>query len=347
MKIGTMMVIGLSLVGSVAAAQVEKEAYIELTEAQMLRVIDQNQSRTLVNLERVEAGTILGVDIASLSKALELQSVIPNEVNYTYTNEKGEKLTSKNGFLCNVRLVDVPNDKQRESEIMERTDLCVSLVNVQKKASIMAGNEPRIKAALEQVQQENKTDLLVAKVQSNANEMLMDYAGEMINPIVDFVAGGSTFVKPLERSLVVTSEFGMRRHPVYRTGRLHKGIDLKAATGTSIRSALKGRVLALKTERGHRGSIKGYGHYVIVVHPDRGMQTLYAHLSAFKTKAGASVAAGERIALSGATGVGTGPHLHFETHVGSRPVNPRKFISAMLSSVGKFIEEFLMIGQRV
>ncbi|MBX3019770.1 MAG: M23 family metallopeptidase [Bdellovibrionaceae bacterium] len=344
MKLKSMMVLALGLVTAQAQAQAEKEAYIELTETQMMRVVDANQSRTLVNLERVEAGAILGVDIATLNLALSYQRSIPNEVNYTYLNDQGRKVTSQNGFVCGLRLVDVNDDEQRESEIMERKDLCVSLVVFQKKTKVLEGNSAVNKAALEEAQTSATPQLLIAAVEDISNQMVADAAGDIMNPLVEFVAGGSSIVKPLEGSLIARSEFGMRRHPVYKKKKLHKGIDLRAKTGSTVRSAMKGRVLALKSERTKRGKLKGYGHYVIVTHPEKRMQTLYAHLSSFKTKVGASVAAGERIALSGATGVGTGPHLHFETHEGTKAVNPRKYIGKLLSSLEQLIEKYFSLA---
>lgn len=344
MKLKSMMVFMLGFSATqFAMAQAEKEAYVELTEAQMMRVVDANKSRTLVNLERVEAGAILGVDLATLNLALNYQASIPNEVNYTFTNEQGQTLTSKNGFVCGIRLVDVVDEEQRESDLMDRQDLCVSLVAFQKQSQVMDGNSEINKAALTQAQA-GQTQLLVAAVSDLGKSMVAEAATDFMNPLVEFVAGGTSMVRPLDGSLVARSEFGMRRHPVYKKRKLHKGIDLRAKTGTNVRSAMKGRVLALKTERSRRGKIKGYGHYVIVTHPEKRMQTLYAHLSSFKTKAGASVAAGERIALSGASGVGTGPHLHFETHEGTKAVNPRKYIGKLLSSLEQLIQKYFAIA---
>lgn len=348
MRLKSMMVLALGLAAVSARAQAaEKEAYLELTEAQMMRAVDPNQSRTLVNLERVEAGAILGVDIAVLNKALDLQRAIPNEVNYSFTNEQGQVVTSKNGFLCGVRLVDVVDEEQRESELMQRQDLCVSLVVFQK-SRVLEGNSTVNKAALEEAQTGAAPKLLMAAVNQVNTGLVVEAAEGMLNPLVEFVSGGSRMVKPLEGALIARSEFGMRRHPVYKKTRLHKGIDLRASTGSTVRSALKGRVLALRSERHtkgkRKGQLKGYGHYVIVAHPEKRMQTLYAHLSSFKTKNGASVAAGERIALSGATGVGTGPHLHFETHEGTKAVNPRKYIGSLLSSLGDLIEKYFSVA---
>ena len=73
------------------------------------------------------------------------------------------------------------------------------------------------------------------------------------------------------------------------------------------------------------GWLSGYGYCIYINHPD-GKQTRYAHLSKVLVSAGQSVSQGQKIALSGNTGNSTGPHLHFEIHVGGKAVNPFNYI---------------------
>lgn len=113
----------------------------------------------------------------------------------------------------------------------------------------------------------------------------------------------------------VTSPFGWRIHPVHGDRRFHQGLDIGAPTGTPIRAAADGVVVAA----GRRG---GYGLLVDVAHPD-GRLTRYAHASSLAVAVGAEVGRGEVIGRVGATGTATGPHLHLEVHDGGRPVDPR------------------------
>jgi murein DD-endopeptidase MepM/ murein hydrolase activator NlpD len=99
-----------------------------------------------------------------------------------------------------------------------------------------------------------------------------------------------------------------------RWGRMHKGIDLAAGTGSPIRAAAAGTVVSA-------GDEGGYGYAVRIRHAD-GTQTLYAHNSRLLVRAGQQVSAGEQIAREGNSGNSTGPHLHFEVVVGGRNVNP-------------------------
>ena len=109
----------------------------------------------------------------------------------------------------------------------------------------------------------------------------------------------------------VVSPFGQR------WGRLHAGIDIAARAGTLIHAAQNGLVVI-------NGPTGGYGNYVCVQHTTR-LTTCYAHLSRFLTERGEVVRQGDPIGLVGCTGHCFGDHLHFETWVGGRPVDPMRY----------------------
>lgn len=115
----------------------------------------------------------------------------------------------------------------------------------------------------------------------------------------------------------VTSRFNpQRRHPITGTIRPHKGIDLKASTGTPIYAPADGVVEYAR-------SLSGYGRTVKLNHA-KGYDTLYAHLSRYAKglRAGQSVRKGQLIAYVGNSGMSTGPHLHYEIHVNGTPRDP-------------------------
>lgn len=109
----------------------------------------------------------------------------------------------------------------------------------------------------------------------------------------------------------VVSPFGQR------WGRLHAGIDIAARAGTVIHAAQNGLVVIA-------GPTGGYGNYVCVQHT-RSLTTCYAHLSRFGTKRGELVRQGDPLGLVGCTGHCFGDHLHFETWIGGRPVDPMRY----------------------
>jgi murein DD-endopeptidase MepM/ murein hydrolase activator NlpD len=123
---------------------------------------------------------------------------------------------------------------------------------------------------------------------------------------------------PVPRSRL-TSPFGSRRmHPILHRLLPHLGVDFAAPAGTPVRVSADGVVVAAEP----RG---GYGNMVEVRHPN-GFTTRYAHLSGFRAGLvrGAWLRQGEVIGYVGATGLATGPHLHYEVRRDGRPVDPMR-----------------------
>ena len=110
----------------------------------------------------------------------------------------------------------------------------------------------------------------------------------------------------------LTSPFGSR------WGRMHEGIDIGGASGTPIRAAASGVVVSA-------GWNAGYGRIVVIRHPG-GLSTAYAHMSAITDARGRPIAQGDVVGRRGSTGHSTGPHLHFETRLHGRAVNPAPFL---------------------
>lgn len=115
----------------------------------------------------------------------------------------------------------------------------------------------------------------------------------------------------------LSSRFGMRRHPILGYTRLHRGLDFAAPRGTPIYAAGRGTIVAL----GRNGD---YGKYIRIRHRN-GYETAYAHMNGYarRLKKGAGVKQGQIIGYVGATGLATGPHLHYEVLRHNKPVNPR------------------------
>lgn len=111
----------------------------------------------------------------------------------------------------------------------------------------------------------------------------------------------------------ITDIFGYRP----RRRRQHNGIDVKVRVGDTIRSAFDGKVRIVKNQ----GRRRGYGKYVVIRH-NNGLETLYGHLSKWLVTEGQNVKAGQPIALGGNTGRSSGSHLHFETLLAGKNLNP-------------------------
>lgn len=130
--------------------------------------------------------------------------------------------------------------------------------------------------------------------------------------------GNGQFAQPLKH-IRVTSPFGPRKAPVPGASTFHRGVDFSASVGTPVYVSESGRVITNKFNRFR-------GWYIVVDHGG-GLRTLYQHLNGRAPKAvGSSVQRGEVIARTGRSGIGSGPHLHYEVHVNGKPVNPLPFI---------------------
>ena len=115
----------------------------------------------------------------------------------------------------------------------------------------------------------------------------------------------------------ITSDYGMRLHPIFKRYRKHPGVDFAAKMGTPIYAAADGVVKLAR----HNG---GYGNCVFIDH-QYGFETRYGHMQKILVRAGQRVKRGEKIGLVGKSGIATAPHLHFEVHYKGKEVNPRHY----------------------
>lgn len=139
-----------------------------------------------------------------------------------------------------------------------------------------------------------------------------EYAHKYTNVVMpdSLVIDLTGFCMPTENTKL-NDIFGYRP----RRRRMHYGLDVKVERGDTIRSAFDGKVRYVSYQR------RGYGHYVVIRHPN-GLETLYAHLTKSLVAENEVVKAGDPIGLGGNTGRSTGTHLHFETRLLGKALNP-------------------------
>ena len=130
------------------------------------------------------------------------------------------------------------------------------------------------------------------------------------------------------------SGYGMRIHPIYKTLRMHTGVDFTAPPGTPIYATGNGVVVRAEMNN------HGYGRMVVVDH-GYGYETLYAHMSEIEVRRGQEVKRGEIIGRVGNTGTSTAPHLHYEVIRSGRTINPVHYFYSDLTP-----EEFEIIIER-
>lgn len=159
----------------------------------------------------------------------------------------------------------------------------------------------RVESLSQQVDIQTKSMEQLAKLAANKTEFLACIPA--IQPVTN---------KNL-RSMA--SGFGYRLHPIYKTYKMHTGIDFTAPTGTPIYATGNGRVVPAPD------GASGYGNHVVIDH-GFGYKTLYAHMFKSKVKLGQRVKRGQLIGYVGNTGLSSGPHLHYEVMKNGRKINP-------------------------
>jgi murein DD-endopeptidase MepM/ murein hydrolase activator NlpD len=118
----------------------------------------------------------------------------------------------------------------------------------------------------------------------------------------------------------LSSDYGMRTHPVLGGRRQHKGVDLAGPVGTPVHASADGIV-------SRADWFSSYGLYVSLEHGGT-MQTRYGHMSRLNVAAGQRVHKGDVIGYIGTTGRSTGPHLHYEVRIAGEAVNPVPYLQA-------------------
>jgi murein DD-endopeptidase MepM/ murein hydrolase activator NlpD len=125
---------------------------------------------------------------------------------------------------------------------------------------------------------------------------------------------------PVKGASHISMYYGQNENPFTGQWYIHKGVDISTyRSGDPVISTADGRVVAI-------GFDSGLGNYIIVQH-SHGFITRYGHLMAFRVSKGQKVQQGQVIGLLGNTGLTTGPHLHYEVHLGTGVIDPLKFLN--------------------
>lgn len=184
------------------------------------------------------------------------------------------------------------------------------LDRVRKDKSLYLAQQAELKKASQELQ--NKVKKLLAEKQrlnkqKNPNKPAVVYykGGRLAWPIQG--GGGS-----------ISSNYGTRTHPVFKTKTTHTGVDIRSPKGTPVVAADTGEVL-------YTGWMRGYGQVIIVDHGGN-LTTVYAHLSKIECTEDAKVTRGSVIGRVGSTGIATGNHLHFEVRVNGDAVDPLRYL---------------------
>ena len=161
----------------------------------------------------------------------------------------------------------------------------------------------------------SRTESFKGKVRENINEK--DRADNQNIQIESIESKGFGKILWPVKYGKITSKFGNRNHPILKSVKFHRGVDIAVSIGTPVYSGIKGRV----TFAGRKGN---YGNLVEIEGNNR-IKVRYAHLNSIDVVTGQKVSDGEKVAETGNTGMSTGPHLHYEIIIDENPVNPLDF----------------------
>ncbi|MDI3322329.1 M23 family metallopeptidase [Pinibacter soli] len=183
------------------------------------------------------------------------------------------------------------------------------------------------KKELELLQGMDENDLSgsIARTLNNLT-MRIEYEDKSYNEIEGFVKNKEVMlaatpaIQPVSNKDLsrIASGFGHRIDPVYKTVKMHAGLDFAAPQGTPIYATANGTI----SVAGNTGN--GYGNHVIINH-GYGYETLYGHMVKVKCSPGQKIKRGEIIGYVGSTGKSTGPHCHYEVHKNGKPLDPVYF----------------------
>ncbi|MBQ3107224.1 MAG: peptidoglycan DD-metalloendopeptidase family protein [Firmicutes bacterium] len=182
----------------------------------------------------------------------------------------------------------------------------------QDQLEVSRGTVARLKASVESNNKvlESQVDVLNEEANSLTAEILK------LQGTADYVGGKMLW--PTPASTRVTSKFGMRFHPILKKNKLHTGIDIGVGSGNKVLAANAGTVIKAAWNN-------SYGYMVMIDHGG-GIVTLYAHNSKLLVKKGDIVTRGQQVAVSGSTGMSTGPHLHFEVRLNGVYKDPLTYL---------------------
>ena len=226
-----------------------------------------------------------------------------------YDNELLENIEKQKNQIENIKVSLEENKEELKEKRKNKEKTTIALEN-----SRIIKNSYINKLSAEEKETQNKIDEFQAELNNIESQIVALTSGNIGS---DYVGG--EFAWPAPGYTTITSNYGMRFHPIFKVNRLHTGTDIGMPTGSSIVAANDGVVISAMYTN-------GYGNMVMIDHGG-GVATVYGHGSEIIAQTGQQVKRGDVIMKAGSTGWSTGPHLHFEVRINGQYVDPMPFIT--------------------
>ena len=291
----------------------------ELEEAEKQYDAQENLLKDRISAQ-YEAGDITYLDVLLNSKGFSdflsnyflVSEVLENDSELLTSIENKKTKIEKDKQSLEDKQKDLKTKKAEQEKI--QVLLNNQKVQKQNKVSALSDEEKNLQKSIEEYTKEiNRVEKQIRDAANNAGNK---YNGN--------ISGSGVLAWPLPSSYGrsrITSYFGHREQPVAGASTYHRAIDIGVPIGTSVYAAADGYVVTT-------GYSSIRGNYIMVKHADN-LYTFYQHLKSVAVPAGRNVSKGQTIAYSGNTGIGSGPHLHFEVRTSPNygsEVDPLKYL---------------------
>lgn len=294
----------------------EAESLVEQAEEELIQIENDLQERVEIFKKRLkeiyQKGDVNFFEVLTQSKSL---------TDFLVRFELLKKIAEQDMAL--VEEIDRQRllAEEKKQELEEKRDQ-VALLKTQSEAkrAQLGVQKQEQEALLAKVREDKATiEKAIAELEADSQKLASRIREIQLSRSRDGLSAPSgKFAWPTPGYTRVTSDYGMRTHPVTRVRSMHTGVDIAAPLGSPAVAGEVGEVI-------YAGWFGAYGWTVVLDHGG-GISSMYPHLSKITVKEGQIVGRGEEVGKIGSSGVSTGPHIHFEIRKNGDPINPWTYL---------------------
>lgn len=298
---------------------------INMQVSELITQIEENEQKLeITQKEYDDIQDLLDARLIAMYKAPKLQNLDILLGSKSITEFIGNYYAMKQLAENDKKLLETVKKQKQEMETTKKilTEKKQQIVTnkqaQQKKAQVLENTKTMREYYISKLtEQELELQTQIDTYNAQVSEIEAEIKLLALNSISEDYIGGA-MKWPVPGYTTITSEFGMRVHPITGAYKLHTGVDVGAPIGASFVAAANGIVTKATFNA-------AYGNMVIIDHGG-GVQTLYAHGSEIIAQVGQTVSVGTEVLKVGSTGYSTGPHAHFEIRINGQTVNPLEFL---------------------